>query len=140
MTKQRTKGPSETGFHWRVGHRILYLVNGLDGTYWVFQVPLSDLGGSLIDLDSWVLPKYKRSKSSRYTREQVIEIARLAGHTEEQIEAAFLLCDSFDLTDHHDLAQLGDEEYERTLRNAKRRLAYRRKRRRELKNAKDPNN
>lgn len=67
-------------------------------------------------------------------------MARLAGHTEEQIEAAFILADSFDPVDEHDLCRMRDEDYEKLVRNAKGQLAYRRKRARELKNEKGPNN
>ena len=135
-----SKDLKKSGFRWRVHHFILYLISEGDGTYWAYVVPLSDGGGSLIDLDFLVPPEYGVSESNPYTRQQVIKLSRLAGYNNKQIEAAFMLADVFDLADHHDLAQMGDEDYERLLRNAKRRLVYRRKRAHELKNRNAPNN
>lgn len=116
------KPSTRPGFHWRVAHFILYLVNDGDDTYWVYHVPLSDGGGRLIDLDFWVLPDEQVSQSGRYTREQVVNMATLAGHSMEQIEAALLLADMDYPVDHHDMASMGDKEYEALIRRAQSRL------------------
>jgi hypothetical protein len=42
----------------------------------------------------------------------------------EQIEAALLLTDTGDTANEHDMASMDDEDYERQIRNAKRRLAH----------------
>jgi hypothetical protein len=74
------------------------------------------------DLDQDYLPKEKWATSGVYSRQQVEEIARLAGYDKEQIEAAFLLADAYDTSDEHDLCRTSDKEYERLIINAKRRL------------------
>jgi hypothetical protein len=118
----------QTAWRWRVAHFILYLVGNGDETYWAYHVPLSDGGGRLIDLSHWLDPEDCPPNSNRYTREQVFAAARKTGHTDEQIEAAILLADIGSPIDQHDLAQCGDEEYERVLRNARRRIRLLRKR------------
>ena len=120
MNKRQKQG----GLRWRVGPFILYLVNAGNKSYWVYQVPLSDAGGSCIELDESVLPKDEWSDSGTYTREGVIRIATLAGHSKEQIDAALLLADTGDTSDKHDMASLGDEDYEKLIRAAKNRLIY----------------
>jgi hypothetical protein len=111
--------------------------NDEDGKYFVYRVAAGD-SGAMENLAEEVLPQDKLSKTWTYTREQVIEIAKLAEHTDEQIEAAFVLADSYDPVDRYDLCQMSDEAYERRVRNAKRRMAYWRKRARELKDANNP--
>jgi hypothetical protein len=119
------KNTSKLDSRWRVHHFILYLINAGDDTYWIYHVPLSDGGGSLIDLDLWVLPKDEVSDSGRYTRRQVINMASLAGHTEEQIQAALLIADNSDALDHRQFAKMGDKDYERLIKNALKRVIYR---------------
>lgn len=102
---------------------MLYLVNNGDGTYFAYQVPASD-SPFVINLADEVLPHSKCSKTGTYTREEVLAMARRAGHTEEQIEAALLLADCHDPVDEHALGRMTDAEYERVLGNAKRRIAH----------------
>lgn len=114
----------QEGLRWRVAQFILYVVSAGNDAYWVYDVPLSDAGGSCIDLDSSVLPKSELSDAGTYTREEVIKIASLAGHSIEQIDAALLLADTGDTSDKHDIASISDEDYERLIGAAKRRLIY----------------
>ncbi len=112
------------GLRWRVAQFILYVVNAGNDNYWVYHVPLSDLGGCYIELDLSVLPKQELSDSGTYTRDEVIRIASLAGHSIEQIDAALLLADTGDTSDKHDMASMGDEDYEELIKAAKKRLIY----------------
>ncbi len=75
----------QPAFRWRVAHFVLYLVNNGDDTYWVYHVPLSDAGGSCIDLDMSVLRKKELSDSGTYARDEVIRIASLAGELSSKV-------------------------------------------------------
>src|SRR5438105_15080280 len=97
--------------HWSVWMRTLYLVNNGDGSYFAYQVPASD-NPFVINLADEVLSPSKCSNTGTYTREEVLSMARRAGHTEEQIEAALLLADCYDPVDEHVLGRITDAEYE----------------------------
>lgn len=110
---------SVTEFRWRVAHYILYLVNNLDGRYWAYHVSAGD-SADRFDLAFWLDLGDHLPMEGPFTRQQVVEIASLIGHTEEQIAAALLLADTLNTIDHHDLCRMGDEEYELELEKAKR--------------------
>lgn len=109
---------------WRVGSRILYLLKDPDGSgYMVHQVYRGD-SGAIDELASRILPREEVNVEGCYSRQQTIEIARLAGYNQEQIEAALLLADAYDVSNEYDLCRTNDKQYERLIKNAKRRLTY----------------
>ena len=113
--------------NWWRGNTILYfLKDPEEGGYIAHQVYMGD-SGAIDDLPLFYLPEDERVISGIYSRQQVKQMARLAGYDDEQIEAALLLADVYDASDEYDLCRISDTEYERLITNAKRRLAYWRK-------------